>query len=283
MGIFTSAMPSLVATIWIPLRLSSKVIARNGDRFALTSAMLLDQGLFKGSRAGDVLGQIDILFLNEAKTKALGVWMFMRFAAEHFLCFIEMVQFKERIIAIVQSASDEQNIDFDESVDCAHHRHRLYEHCPKSSIVFNAEEHIRSIAAKEGAENVVVEVDNADMVEAETEIEIEMAETKEHEAEQETTQTQTPTEQKQNIDEETVRALRQSAKLFFLKYIEEGAGLEINISDEQRGRLKAFHREKYASLKAMDWITIYDDVLMVLTEYIRSSYIDMMCKLYDRQ
>mgnify|MGYP004406220827 CR=1 FL=1 len=51
---------------------------------------------------------------------------------EHFLCFVEMVQFKENVIAIVQ----QQNGQFDQETVVGH-RHRLYGHCPKSSIVFN--------------------------------------------------------------------------------------------------------------------------------------------------
>merc|ERR1719334_2599971 len=51
---------------------------------------------------------------------------------ESFFAFVEMVQFKESIIAVVEA----QNVPINE-VAVRRNRFELYGHCPKSSIVFN--------------------------------------------------------------------------------------------------------------------------------------------------
>merc|ERR1719319_1184487 len=135
--IWIVATPSLVATVWIPFRLSSKLTA------VLTAnpSMELAKGIFKnrtmnaeGARVSTIQGELAILYKDELKMEAFGGWMMKRFAVQSFLCFVEMVQFKERVIALIE----QQNMEFDEH--SVLHRHQLYKHCPRSSIVFNQNE-----------------------------------------------------------------------------------------------------------------------------------------------
>merc|ERR1712154_228909 len=81
-------------------------------------------------RVESIREELAILYNDEDKMDALAGWSMKRFAVENFLCFVEMVQFKKRVVSLVNA----QNSDFDERAIV---QHRLYEHCPRSSIVFN--------------------------------------------------------------------------------------------------------------------------------------------------
>jgi len=284
----------------------------------LTQGLVLEKGLFKdrnlnanGTRTGNISGELAILFGDEMKMKALGSWMFRHFAMEHFLCFVEMAQFKERVISIVQ----QQNGQFDQE-RVVRHRHRFYGHCPKSSIVFSGPSGVTLDGGVKGtAGGVVVEMAGIKEEDGDEDVVVVFEEErKEEEATSQVTgavavdnetsgistvdQPSTPRLNVANIldpnnqlnrdqvmdivlDEEVVRSLKQSAHLLFNKYLENGAALEINISFELRMHYNALDKVEYVSLRPMEWIQLYDDALAVLENYIVESYHCMILKLLD--
>jgi len=276
--IFTAAAPSLVATVWMPGRLSQRMISMHGA--TLCSGMVLDKGLFKdrdlnadGSRVGTIHGELEILYKSEPKMKALGSWMIRRFAAESFLCFIEMVQFKERVVQMIKK----RNPKFSER-SVVRQRHHLYNHCPRSSIVFNS---INRVRLQELGDEVVVEV--MEEVKEETVVEIEEEEKKTAGTDSTgcTAPGGTDTDIIFELEEDIVRSLRQSAHLIFEKYVDSRTDLAINIGHQMRQHHCALYKDHYASLSSTEWITLYDDVLAVLEDYIVQSYMTMIRKLKE--
>jgi len=255
--IFTSAAPSLVATVWMPGRLSKRTVADFGT--SLRPELVLEKGLFKdrdvaadGSRTNNVHGELAILFANEAKMKALGCWMMKSFAGESFLCFIEMVQFKERAIA----AMAKQNPTTFDELDVVRQCHRLYKCCPKSSIVFNYEKQMKlhqQLKDEEAKERTSIDMtvicDQFVLMRA-TDDGV--------------------------LEQEDRRSLRQCAQMIYEKYVDSSAALSINIGYELYYYHHTLHQENYASLTPMQWVTLYDDVLAVLEGYIVQCYISMI-------
>merc|ERR1719242_486485 len=85
------------------------------------------------------------------------------------------------------------------------------------------------------------------------------------------------------LTEDTVRTLRQSARALFNKYVHEDAALQINVSYDVRCRLAALDSENYASLTPETWIALYDDTVVLLEEYIRQLYIELIGELWSSE
>jgi len=314
--IFTAAAPSLVATVWIPGRLTQRMLDADASSSSL-SQIVLTKGLFKdrrtaadGSRVVSVLDELAIIYSDEAKMKALGSWMMKRFATESFLCFVEMVQFKERVIALVK----EQNPKFsDKSV--VRHRHCLYNHCPKSSIVFNLsadtkkqflsemeitkqidEETVRSESGWVRSERV----DSGRTFWIHTESN-EVRFTEPLSCEEKTANSdqgmncgdistdvdriifELEEEKRIYLSSNHLSALRRSAHLIFEKYVDNRAALAINIGYGLREHHIRLHQYHFVSLSTMQWISLYDDILAVLQNYIVQSYLAMIRQLRDAE
>merc|ERR1712013_881823 len=92
------------------------------------------KGLFKGHEG--IAREIDLVWNDEAKMSAFAIWAMKRCAVECFLCYVEMVQFKERAVAMATAQTSA--ITFDEKIVAPAQRPKFYKHCPRSSIVFNS-------------------------------------------------------------------------------------------------------------------------------------------------
>merc|ERR1719334_1880392 len=135
--IFTLSAPSFVATLWIPRKLKKNKTLRMMER--AHGFLVLKKGLFEdcrlspdGTETISMVDEISNLFLDKQKMRALARWMIRDCTLESFLAFVELVQFKESIIAVIK----EQKEHFVEGNE-DRQRYKFYEHCPKSSIVFN--------------------------------------------------------------------------------------------------------------------------------------------------
>jgi len=236
--------------------------------------------------------------------KALGGWMMKRFTTESFLCFVEMVQFKERVIALTK----EQNPKFsDESV--VRHRHCLYNHCPKSSIVFNlgadTKKQLQSELKQVNEETVRSEsgwvrserVDSGRTFWIHTESN-EVRFTEPLSCEEKTaTSVMNGTDQGMHcgdigtdvdrilfeLEENTISALRRSAHLIYEKYVDNRAALAINIGHGLREYHCRLHQYHFVSLSTMQWISLYDDIFAVLQDYIVQSYLAMIRQLREAE
>ena len=138
---FWMSFPSFIATIWIPNR-----VKRNEQSGRTMSArnLALQRGLFKGHVAGrySIRTDLTMVFGSALKMKALMNCMVRDFASECSLCFVEMAQFKEYAIMLIQR----RNPHFDaETMIEAESRFKFYEHCPKSSIVFNGDSNLNEV------------------------------------------------------------------------------------------------------------------------------------------
>ena len=80
-----------------------------------------------------------------------------------------------------------------------------------------------------------------------------------------------------------VRRLRKSASKMYFKYMKEKVLLEINITCASRRHYHALEAENYASLKPMDWTTLYDGVISEMLNFIFQSYTRMICRLQKRE
>jgi len=184
----------------------------------------------------------------------------------------------------------EQNPKFN-SESVVRHRHCLYNHCPKSSIVFN-----RSAGAviKNSSElEQIVEETDVDVATKSGWVHTESSEVRYTEPRSEKSvisQTVSGTDQVMNcgdtgtdrvfeLDGDTISALKRSAHLIFEKYVDNRAALEINIGHGLRNQHYRLHRHHFASLSTMQWISLYDDILAVLQEYIVQSYLAMIRQL----
>jgi len=313
--ILTASSPSVIATVWIPRRISIRTQRRQFRRKQIQD-LILEKGLFKdrnlqsdGTRTGTLAGELVILFDDAAKMKALGSWMTRSLTMEHFLCFVEMVQFKENVIAIVQ----QQNEQFDQETVVGH-RHRLYGHCPKSSIVFNGPD---GLSLKElGVAESVVLVEMAGVEEKDEDVVVVVEKEREqnltpdpvavtlcNEASGMVTGEQpmddvlsvdamnmanilnnnNPDGQDTELvlDEEAVRSLKRSAHLLFKKYFEYRTALQLNIKEKQAQPYYVLEQLDYAPLRPIEWVRLYDDILAVLEPYIANSYHGMISRLHE--
>merc|ERR1712129_283630 len=85
------------------------------------------------------------------------------------------------------------------------------------------------------------------------------------------------------LEEETISALRRSAHLIFEKYVDNRAALAINIGYGLREYHCRLHQYHFVSLSTMQWISLYDDILAVLQDYIVQSYLAMIRQLRDAE
>jgi len=184
----------------------------------------------------------------------------------------------------------EQNPKFN-SESVVRHRHCLYNHCPKSSIVFN-----RSAGAliKNSGKLAHIEVTDVDVATKSGWVRTESVDTETNEVRYTEPETVSGTDQVMNwgdtgtdartdrvfeLEADTISALRRSAHLIFEKYVDNRAALEINIGYELREHHYRLHQHHFASLSTMQWISLYDDILAVLQEYIVQSYLAMIRQL----
>eukprot|EP01084_Bolivina_argentea_P046827 86245_1 len=110
-------LPSLLSTYWIPMRIRQDKIWNE------KKANINDENNKK-----NIDEMLKIVLCNELQFEAFLHWMYREFSSETVLSFIEMVQFKEYIIDIINKESDS------ETIYC---KYRFYETMPKSSIVYN--------------------------------------------------------------------------------------------------------------------------------------------------
>jgi len=82
-----------------------------------------------GTGATSPLDELHNLFNNNLKMNALNAWMCRDFCQENFVCFVEMIQFKNRVILVLWN----QNKEFDKEDVSSY---KFFTMCPRSSIVF---------------------------------------------------------------------------------------------------------------------------------------------------
>merc|ERR1712083_538495 len=127
--------PSLVATMWVALKVEQRRKRRIEAGQAVTGTMALDQGLFRGvtypnTATWDIDDELRTMFGDEQKMKAMALWMQRDLTIDVFLCFVELVHFKQMVIVMVQ----ERNPRFQEQL-ITRQRHNFYENCPRASLV----------------------------------------------------------------------------------------------------------------------------------------------------
>jgi len=296
--IFTMTAPSFVATLWIPRKIRKhKVLGLSNGPLILSSGLFKDHEFNPdGTRAESVLEEIQNLFLDKRKMRALARWMIRDCTMESFLAFVEMVQFKESIINVIK----EQNVCFNERA-VSQDRFKLYGHCPKSSIVFN-----NGMDLEEGG--VVVEMkeikkeveERGKVVGGDHETENRAMTAKHglavapyHVTVYNSASGNIPSaisggEQCQDNSDRKVITLRAEdvhrfkdiAHLLFEKYVHKDAVWEINIGHDLKNRYYALDRENYASLQPLDWAQLNDEALKELWKYIMQSYGRMIGHLY---
>merc|ERR1719273_1987586 len=77
-----------------------------------------------------------------------------------------------------------------------------------------------------------------------------------------------------------LRRFKRSAHLLFEKYFADGAALAINISNKLKNKYKALEETDYAELSdPMQFVTVYDDVMSVMEDYILQSYMRMIVNI----
>merc|ERR1719295_449190 len=275
---FSLSAPSFVATVWIPRKLKKDETLRMMER--AHGPLVLKEGLFKdrgfnpdGTETTSLMEEIRNVFLDEQKMKVLARWMIRDSTLESFLAFVEMVQFKESIITIIK----EQNEHFVEG-NQDRQRYKLHEHCPKSSIVF-----IRGLDMKDFVvemEEILEDHENDEMAPNPTPNEVAkgninpMVNNKDKEQDE---------ERGIELMDSDMYRLKKCAHLLFDKYIDMNSALEINIGHEERGRHYQLEGESYASLKPLDWVALYDQVLPELWEYIMQSYGRMISNFFSEE
>jgi len=301
--LFSTATPSLMSTIWIPRR-----IIRNRGIYGISPSrdLVLERGLFKdrrtrsdGVRMGDITQELEALYSDERKMGALMAHMAREFSLESFLCFVELVQFRNRVVSMVQ----EQIPAFDPMTP-GRRRYQFYGHCPKSSIVFNRMPEDMDLAELlEG--NVVVELSR---IEEQPECDDDTLKSplKEFDVVQQpevgvlgesstvhpTLRFSTPSRNAVNdsghpvevqLTEVQLAGFRNSANLFFDKYIRMGADLEINISGPLRDHFYGLNAMNYERMEPIEWTTLYNQVIIEMEQYMFRSYSRMINKLHSAE
>jgi len=304
--LFSTAAPSLMSTLWIPRRIS-----RNLGIYGISPCrdLVLERGLFKdrqngsnGVRMTDISKEMRALIADERKMGALMAHMAREFSLESFLCFVELVQFKNHVISTIQ----EQSPSFDPMVT-ERRRYRFYGHCPKSSIVFNQKPqdmYLREVL--EGSAVVEmsrIELQKCDDDNLQTPIKERVVTQKCEEGAlglasnigsttRSTVRFSTPTQcvvndgavnADQQLNELQVAGFKHSAHLFFEKYFKVGADLEINISGPLRDHFHALEEADYEALTAMEWTTMYNQVIIEMEQYMFRSYSRMIHTLHNAE
>jgi len=291
--IFSVSAPSILSTGWMPYLVEknpqSKVLGRS-------RSLILKEGLFKarqltadGQRMVSMEQELNALYQDEEKMKALMGNMVRDFTMESFLCFVESAQFKNYAIDVIH----DQNADFDEE-DVVKRRIKFYAHCPQSSLVFNHQLltgqgdlamlqreimlAIEEEAMEEQEDQAVEEQQNDEM---ETPIPMEKNENVEDAAgDRSAINARFNDENDLTLSEADRRHFKQSAHLLFQKYIAEKSVLEINISYEMRQYFKAMDAMDYDMLSPTQWIKLYDCILKSTEVYILQSYDRMIQRLH---
>jgi len=293
--IFSVSAPSILSTGWIPYLVEknprSKVLGRS-------RSLILKEGLFKarqmtadGKRMVSMEQELNALYQDEEKMKALMGNMVRDFTMESFLCFVESAQFRNYVIDVIH----DQNADFDDE-DVVKRRIKFYAHCPQSSIVFNHQlpmgqgdlamlqrEIMLAIQEEEEEEEQAVEEQGDQAAEEQQNDEME---------------TPVPMEKNENVEdaagdrsaindendltlsEADRRHFKQSAHLLFQKYIAVKSALEINISYEMRQYFTALDAMDYDMLSPTQWVKLYDGILKSTEVYILQSYDRMIERLH---
>merc|ERR1712129_483458 len=85
------------------------------------------------------------------------------------------------------------------------------------------------------------------------------------------------------LEADSVHSLRQSARALFNKYVHGDAALQINVSFKLRSHLSAHDLEDYASMTPVTWISLFDETMGVLEEYILQLYVELISELCAKQ
>ena len=165
-------------------------------------------------------------------------------------------------------------------------RHKLYGHCPQSSIC-NFDRNLSEIALmmpiEEEPEDSMTPIpdDVADAVDAVSPgknmlkgmISLQIIHNKVIEEKRKSIVNDTEIK----MSAANLRLFKRSAHLLFEKYFADGAALAINISKGLKNKYKALEETNYAELcDPMQWLTVYDDVMAVMEDYILQSYMRMI-------
>jgi len=294
--LFSTAAPSLMSTLWIP-----RQIRRNQGIYGLSPCrdLVLELGLFKdrqarsnGVRMTDLTQELDALYRNERKMGALMAHMAREFSLESFLCFVELVQFKNLVISMIQ----EQIPEFDPKTP-GRPKCQFYGHCPKSSIVFNRGPQGMDLAeVLEGS--VVVEMSRIEE-EPKRDNDTLRSPIKERTVVQQhemgvlgvsrtvhsTLRSSTPSRNAVNdnghpvemqLTDVQLAGFKHTADLFFEKYIRIGSNQEINISGPLRDHFYGLKAGNYEAISPMEWATLYNRVIMEMEQYMFRSYSRMI-------
>jgi len=250
----TVTAPSLFSTLWIAHRIN-----KNSLRFGSTTnqALYIELEVFEDLDV-DPMEELATLWADEERMATMMRWMMADFSLECVLSFVEMTQFKEFVIGIVE----QQNPHFDEG-DVKKKRHKFHEHCPQSSIVF-------------GGDNVI----ERGALEIPAIVEEEVPEAPDEKADGGGDPVAAPKKGDElQLDEESLVRLKKSAHLLFEKYLKTGAPLEVNIGYALRMAYHSLDERGYDPLRPMEWVALYDEVLSAMERCILQSYYNMTNKM----
>jgi len=272
--VFSVSTPSLLSTLWIPLQ-----IARSGqwDETQMIESVTLNRGLFKnrkigpdGRRAKNLREELGILFRSKLKLNALFFWMTKEFNNEAILAFIEMAQFKEFVIELIQTA-DPQFFE----AEVLRNRFVFHDHVPKSSIVFNQRElaaiALDAVRLEQITEDVELQIDpQINPVERPQSMTINSVINNSPRSPSAGCEGRPRPDVVLGPDD--METIRSRMHQLFLKYICESAPLELNLPWALKNRFCALDAESYRSLGEMDMVMAYDDILREMLSYIEQSY-----------
>jgi len=300
MSIFSVSAPSVLSTGWMPYLIEKNPKSRIMGR---SRSLILKEGLFQarqlkanGQRMMSMEQELDALYQDEEKMKALMGNMVRDFTMESFLCFVESVQFKNYAIDVI--LGENQHFDADEVVK---RRIKFYAHCPQSSIVFN-----HQLLMGEGDDVAMLQREIMLAIEEEEEEEDEDEEEDQAVEEQQNDEMETPIQMEANnskedekgggvgvsqssavndennltLSEANRRHFKQSAHLLYQKYIAVKSVLEINICYEMRQNFEAMDAMDYDMLTPTQWVKLYDGIMRTTEVYILQSYDRMIERLH---
>ena len=104
LGVFSIACPSLISILWIPRKiLSNHMWSQQQQHFRKQSADIILHEIQMGTKHKNENVSIEKKLLNalrrERKFESFISWMYREFSSETILCFVELIQFKQRIVA----------------------------------------------------------------------------------------------------------------------------------------------------------------------------------------
>eukprot|EP01084_Bolivina_argentea_P234411 394655_1 len=138
-GITTVAVPSLLSTIWIPRQIShldawkDKLLPKRFKDLIVMKEIIHSNGHLSAAKNGSGQDTLDTklknVLKNEKTFETFIKWMYCEFSSESILCFVELCQFKEKLIDFVKNDTDDIAMNYS-------YINLLYDNIPKSSIVY---------------------------------------------------------------------------------------------------------------------------------------------------